>query len=300
MGVLTQIPGLQDLVHGIDLTTIAGPVSQLQLNQLIDQANPNSQIGFILNTQDTNGVPNVPNPTIAGYSKWMGYVWRRIVTSASGVIIEVYTYQWNPSIASDATYLQWELLISKSLLGTALTGNSRILQELCYNDSSTISLANQAILPTNASTYGVTIPNLIATITPVSNLSTLIIEACINFGVTTGGTADLYTMASNLYAGITPGVSLPTIMAVNSFYTPAAIQQSACGSTGLLIHRYSYKPATTNTIVITPSIGWLVAANGSGVAIAGAYYNGVYYNNGGTVALSSYPVNSFLKVVEYL
>lgn len=94
----------QDIVKGVDyeaLTNVTGAAH----NQGHDMSRLASDKGMIIETTDTAGVPDVPNPAtaISGIvpTWWTRYIWRRILATS------VKLYKWDPSVASDPTYLQW-------------------------------------------------------------------------------------------------------------------------------------------------------------------------------------------------
>ena len=103
----------QDIIHGIDFTTIDGGIETASAhNQLTDLAIPytdgfddNQGIGLIISTTDTAlNVPQVPDPTPLGWSKWKRYIWNRRSfgsTNVTGIL-----YCWNDNATNDATLLK--------------------------------------------------------------------------------------------------------------------------------------------------------------------------------------------------
>ncbi len=116
----------QDLIKGIDLTgrtSVAGD----ELNQLVDEANPSSDRGFILTTTDVLGVAVVPDPTDTGEDKLERYIWRRV--TADTVVL----YSWNPSAATNVTYLKWQsatqLAVAPNSLTTSMYQNASVTND---------------------------------------------------------------------------------------------------------------------------------------------------------------------------
>src|SRR5579864_2319961 len=92
-------PSSQDFLQAFDPTAYTS-ITGAQLLQYITGASPFTDKGLIVASTDSGGNPNVPNAAVT--TKWQLYLWLRIGASS------VSLYVWNPSIASDVTFLQWQ------------------------------------------------------------------------------------------------------------------------------------------------------------------------------------------------
>jgi hypothetical protein len=111
------IPTTQDFVKGIDFTAL-NPQTAAEHNQLIELAQPYSVtddtgIGLLLVTSDTAlGVADIPDPTVAGYTKWERYGWvRRLHPTAP--IKTAMLYVWCSATTTDysgAGFNKWMLI----------------------------------------------------------------------------------------------------------------------------------------------------------------------------------------------
>jgi len=88
-------------------------ISGAQLKQLVDGMTPYTDKGMVVVTADVAGVPEVPDA--ATTTKWQKYIWLRVLASS------VSTYVWNPSAASDVTYLKWQQVNAASLADRSVT-----------------------------------------------------------------------------------------------------------------------------------------------------------------------------------
>lgn len=119
----------QDFLQGFDPTGTQS-ISAAQLLQLLTSATPFTDKGMCITTEDVAGNPTVPDA--ATITKLQRYLWRRVSATSIGV------YAWNPSAASDATYLKWQSLnivgiAAGSIVGTMIADNT-------ITDSKIISL----------------------------------------------------------------------------------------------------------------------------------------------------------------
>jgi hypothetical protein len=112
------MPSLQDFLNIQDLTN-AEFVTGAQLNQILTTGTPFGDKGLIMETTDASlGSPNVPDPTVSGYSKWNLYLWRRVQPATALVTF----YYWNPNGGSVATYAKWQPLFSGAIANQSITG----------------------------------------------------------------------------------------------------------------------------------------------------------------------------------
>lgn len=136
----------QDLVKSIDLTGLT-TVTGSEMNQLIDAGRPASDKGFQLETTDTAlNTPTVPNPDVLleGIipTQWKRYIWKRCPFNNTGT---VKSYQWNPQLASDATYLKWEsITVVADILQTAVTNATNTANTANTNANTAIADASVA------------------------------------------------------------------------------------------------------------------------------------------------------------
>jgi len=93
------IPSQIDVITPFDPTALVA-ITGAQLEQLVGGVVPYTDKGFVLNTNDIGGNPQVPDAST--YPKWATYIWRRVSATSIGV------YVWNPTAAVDVTYLQWQ------------------------------------------------------------------------------------------------------------------------------------------------------------------------------------------------
>lgn len=75
-------------------------ISGAELLQLVAGLTPNTDKGMAMVTLDISGNPQVPDANT--YPKWQNYIWIRRSATSVGV------YVWNPTGASDATFLKWQ------------------------------------------------------------------------------------------------------------------------------------------------------------------------------------------------
>jgi hypothetical protein len=154
-------PPSQDLVNNIDYTAYNG-ITQAQLNQgfssLIPNSNANAAIGFNLLTYDSAvGVPNVPNPALAGNAKWVNYVWTRIPFASDPNGNAPIQYNWNPSISPDATFLNW---VNQNAFLVTLQGS---VNTLITDVAAATDTANTALATSNAASTTANSANTVAT-----------------------------------------------------------------------------------------------------------------------------------------
>jgi len=99
MSLSTQI-----IVKGLDFEALTAVTASAH-NQAIDEVTPGANVGVIIETEDTAGVPEVPDPseTYSGHAAaWLTKcLWKRV--TATSVIY----YRWNDNATSVATYLKW-------------------------------------------------------------------------------------------------------------------------------------------------------------------------------------------------
>lgn len=123
------MPTTQDLLAPFDPTAYA-QLQGDQVLQLITGAAPNTEIGFCVITDDTAGVPDVPDAAII--TKWQRYMWIRRTATSVGA------YLWNPVATSDATYLKW-VSINIAALGTGVI-QGYMIADNTITDAKIISL----------------------------------------------------------------------------------------------------------------------------------------------------------------
>lgn len=94
----------QDLVKGIDLTAV-DPITRSHLNQLIDTGRLAVDKGMVIETEDEEGDPVVPDPNTVDEgitpTWWTRYLWKRVTATS------VMLYIWDDNAASDPVYLKW-------------------------------------------------------------------------------------------------------------------------------------------------------------------------------------------------
>lgn len=105
-------------------------ISGAQLLQLVSGSTPGGSYGFAVWTEDTAGVPDVPDAVTTPALKRM--LWIRQGASA------VTTYAWNDTVTSDATYLKW-ISTTISGIGTGTIIGSMIADNT-ITDAKIISL----------------------------------------------------------------------------------------------------------------------------------------------------------------
>lgn len=102
-------PSQQDFNKGIDLTGVV-EIYGSQINQVIDNATPIIDKGFIITTFDKGSEdPEVPNANTT--IKWQRYLWRRVTPDY------IRLYIWNPLANSNPLFLKW--ISYESLIITA-------------------------------------------------------------------------------------------------------------------------------------------------------------------------------------
>src|SRR3990167_4054135 len=95
-------PSVLDFVKGLDLTGEVS-VNASEINQMVDLAVPYADKGLVITTEDAAGpTPDVPDA--ATTTKWQRYLWLRKRTPEA---LPPVLYKWDPTVASDPTYLNW-------------------------------------------------------------------------------------------------------------------------------------------------------------------------------------------------
>jgi len=100
---------VNDLALGFDPTG-SSSITGAQLGQLISNASPSSDRGFVLlSTDSSTGDPNVPNASATGTTAWQRFIWLRITAASTN------SYVWNPN-GSTSNYTNPTTGIVTSLL----------------------------------------------------------------------------------------------------------------------------------------------------------------------------------------
>jgi hypothetical protein len=107
-------PSILDLQAPFDITALS-EITFAQLQQWLSGTTPYSDKGLIEITADVGGVPQVPNAVTN--PKWQNYLWIRQGATT------VTAYIWNPSGATDATFLNWVTVNSASIAPGSITGS---------------------------------------------------------------------------------------------------------------------------------------------------------------------------------
>lgn len=103
---------LQDIVKGLDPTGQTS-ITGAELAQLVDDGTPYTDKGLTIWTEDTAGVPDVPDA--ATTTKWQRYLWIRQTATTTKI------YAWDDTAASDPTYLKWHDLTNLSIASGSIT-----------------------------------------------------------------------------------------------------------------------------------------------------------------------------------
>jgi microcystin-dependent protein len=171
----------QIIVKGLDFEALTG-VTGASHNQSIDEATPGANIGYVIETTDVAGVPEVPNPaeTYAGHTAaWLSKcVWKRITAT------EVILYRWNDIAALHATYLKWEDLDTVADAALVLATSADANATLALNGANSAvgvaaaaqTSANTALTAANAAT--VTANNAAAQLATFGSMPRGFIAAC--------------------------------------------------------------------------------------------------------------------------
>lgn len=109
--------GTQDVTKIIDLTGDAS-ISAADINQLTDTAQPASDRGFIIYSQDSAlDSPVVPPASTTATNRYQRYYWHRVPFNNSGVVID---YSWNPFATSDPIFLRWQPIAPSAIVPSTL------------------------------------------------------------------------------------------------------------------------------------------------------------------------------------
>jgi len=143
-------PSGQDFINGVTLANAAS-IEFANIDTEVLAATPYTDKGLIMWTTDVASAPQVPAANTT--PKWRTYFWGRIQPATNTVTI----YFWNPNLASDPTYLQWQYLLAGGLPPNSITGAQIAL--------ATITAANIASLawaafPANGAVGGVLAGNM--------------------------------------------------------------------------------------------------------------------------------------------
>lgn len=271
-------PSLQDLISGFDPTG-QGQIQGSDLLNMVQNATPAPDKGFVVNTMDIAGNPQVPNATVT--PKWQQYLWRRI--TATGVL----AYIWNPSKAFDAVLLYWDVI---PLLSTiqASTAAGRILQEIEVVDYNTRAFVHGDVFASNIQLAGLTLQ-----FAPVSSISRIFIEVYAPFA------ANIIAAVGSKYGKMILGLNINGAASAIAPWGFRANDDGYVVNQNMLL-RYSYQNNTANITTLTVNAGWLSDwAGGAGPINVGAYNSDI---NQGTGALQPISIGTQgrIKMVEYL
>ena len=211
----------QDFKRNIDFTTLPSNIAAGgDHNNLVDLTEPQADSastgkGLTLFTTDTGlNVPDVPDPTVAGYSKWVRYIWIRAPFAGSGAAAKLYT--WNPETTHDAILLFWQLQTADIVaIDIAIAAATAASTTADTNASNAVATANAAstvatTANTNATTAAANALSALNTGTAAqSTANTALANAA--SAVTTANAASAVANAnvpvSKLTPGTTPGMT---------------------------------------------------------------------------------------------
>ena len=135
-------PSSQDFVKPFDPTGYTS-ITSADLGQLVDGITVYTDKGLLMSSDDTAGVPNVPNPAVGGLTKWKKFLWRRQL--ATTVIV----YVWNDNLSPDGTYLQWQPITTTTIADFSIINQMLAAGAVSDDKVSTISYGKITGAPTS-------------------------------------------------------------------------------------------------------------------------------------------------------
>lgn len=229
-------PSTQDLNASFDPTSY-GTITGAQLLQLITGAYPHVGNGLFISTDDTAGVPNVPDAITN--TKWQKYLWRRQTATSVGI------YVWDDNAASDVTYLKW-VSINIAGIGVGTIVNNMIADNT-ITDSKIANLNYSKLIgaPTGLAPSGAAGGSLNGNYPNPSLANNAVGTSNITDGAITGGKLEAGSQTTGVgYDKLKCNASFQDMLRTNAaanameFFTPSALVKSTAPSLAGNAYKY--------------------------------------------------------------